>query len=252
MDVRLIVEAFDVPAPQDRWNGAWNMAVDEMLLEGAAAQGRATLRFYCWNLPTVSLGYFQSAAQRLEHAASRACPWVRRATGGGAIVHDRELTYSFTLPVSRQERGAVRDVYQMFHASLAETLIHWGVRATSGSAVATSSADNWLCFQRLTPEDLVLGAAKICGSAQRRHAGSLLQHGSVLLEASPAAPELPGIAELSDCRIRPSELVGVWLERLQDGWDLYFQPEPLNAVENETATRLEFSRFKNAAWNEKR
>src|SRR6185295_18138238 len=78
--------------------GAWNMAVDEALLETAATTGQATLRFYQWQEPTLSLGYFQSVADRQQHAASLDCPVVRRASGGGAILPDRELTYSVALP----------------------------------------------------------------------------------------------------------------------------------------------------------
>src|SRR5262245_57717493 len=94
----------DPPAP-----GAWNMAVDEVLLTAAAASGQATLRFYTWNEPTLSLGYFQAAADRQQHAASLACTLVRRASGGGAILHDRELTYSVALPLAGANRSAASD-----------------------------------------------------------------------------------------------------------------------------------------------
>src|SRR5262245_54691837 len=73
--------------------GPWNMAVDETLLESAAASGAASLRFYGWSEPTLSLGYFQRAAARQTHATSLGCPMVRRPSGGGAILHDWELTY---------------------------------------------------------------------------------------------------------------------------------------------------------------
>ena len=83
----------DPPAP-----GSWNMALDETLLESAADGGESSLRFYGWSQPTLSLGYFQPYDDRCQHAASRNCPAVRRASGGGAILHDREITYSFALP----------------------------------------------------------------------------------------------------------------------------------------------------------
>ena len=69
-------------------SGAWNMAVDEALLIDAADSGIATLRFYQWDVPTLSLGYFQAYDDRHQHAASGDCVCVRRQTGGGAIVHD--------------------------------------------------------------------------------------------------------------------------------------------------------------------
>ena len=90
--VRLLIDAQE--------GGAWNMAVDHALLETAAETGAITLRFYEWTPATLSLGYFQPVADRLQHAASAACPIVRRSTGGGAIVHDQELTYSLVAPVS--------------------------------------------------------------------------------------------------------------------------------------------------------
>ncbi len=71
--------------------GRWNMAVDEALLLSAASRRTVTLRVYQWEVPTLSLGYFQPHAQREQHASSRHCPLVRRATGGGAIVHDRRI-----------------------------------------------------------------------------------------------------------------------------------------------------------------
>ena len=91
--------------------GAWNMAVDEALLETAADSGVATLRFYQWNEPTLSLGYFQAATDRDQHPASRDCPLVRRASGGGAILHDRELTYSMamSLPSARSSEATRLD-----------------------------------------------------------------------------------------------------------------------------------------------
>jgi hypothetical protein len=90
VDIRLIIDP-----PQ---NGAWNMAVDEALLLDAIEDGSATLRFYQWSEPTLSLGYFQRYADRNQHHASRNCAIVRRQSGGGAILHDRELTYSLVLP----------------------------------------------------------------------------------------------------------------------------------------------------------
>src|SRR5262245_3748574 len=103
-------------------SGAWNMAVDEALLETAATEGLPTLRFYEWERPTLSLGYFQSAADRVHHAASRECPVVRRASGGGAIVHDRELTYSIAVPQANPRSAAAAELYDSFHETLVQAL----------------------------------------------------------------------------------------------------------------------------------
>ena len=83
MEVRLII---DPPAL-----GRMNMAIDEALLE-SASRGETILRFYSWSPATLSLGYFQAYDDRREHSASADLDVVRRSTGGGAIVHDQEIT----------------------------------------------------------------------------------------------------------------------------------------------------------------
>src|SRR4051812_24837067 len=85
-------------------DGPTNMAADEAMLESAAGRGLASLRFYTWTGPTVSLGYFQPSAGRETKLA--ALPWVRRSTGGAAILHHRELTYSFALPATPDWKSA--------------------------------------------------------------------------------------------------------------------------------------------------
>ncbi len=118
---RLIV---DPPA-----EGAWNMAVDEALLLAAERDGAAWLRFYTWREPTLSLGYFQNHADRQLHAASANCKLVRRASGGGAILHDRELTYSIALPSKHPLARRAELLYDAAHRSLIETLSQWGIDA---------------------------------------------------------------------------------------------------------------------------
>jgi len=119
-----IVLLLDPPAA-----GAWNMAVDEALLE-AAAEGQGTLRFYRWSEPTLSLGYFQQYADRRQHEPSRQCAVVRRPSGGGAILHDIELTYSLAVP-SRHPLALDRlGFYQAVHTALIAVLAEWGIEAT--------------------------------------------------------------------------------------------------------------------------
>ena len=193
--------------------GAWNMAVDEALLLDAAYQGVATLRFYQWSEPTLSLGYFQRFADREQHAASRKCAIVRRPTGGGAILHDRELTYSVTLPAGHPFAGHTEKLYTAVHEAfigaltpmLANHQFGWNLKRRDCDSTPKSGDEPFLCFQRRAPGDVVLsssadnsgGNCKILGSAQRRHRGAVLQHGSLLLEKSPAAPELPGLNDVT-------------------------------------------------------
>src|SRR5207237_8235421 len=98
---RVLMRVFDCRLIIDRYaSGAWNMAIDEAMLLDAVETNIVSLRFYGWSEPTLSLGYFQRYAERENHAASLRCAVVRRQTGGGAILRDRELTYSIALPAS--------------------------------------------------------------------------------------------------------------------------------------------------------
>ena len=249
VDVRLIIDP-----PQ---SGPWNMAVDEVLLMDAVENGVATLRFYQWSEPTLSLGYFQHYADREQHAASRDCIVVRRQTGGGAILHDRELTYSFALPgnipLARQAADLYATVHNNFIAALAanqpaatatSTL---RIRGDQPSPVTDSpSAEPFLCFQRRSPGDVILlqpsqtdtksptiasdpGTGwKVLGSAQRRHRGAILQHGSLLIDASPAAPELPGLQNLSGPNLSLDRLIAAVCPELSKALELKLIPSQLS------------------------
>lgn len=228
------------------------MAVDEALLCTAAELRHATLRLYSWSQPTLSLGYFQNLAQRTSHAASCNCPLVRRPSGGGAIVHDRELTYSFVHPVSSGV-GAAAAIYNLFHQAFAEVLSTWGVPATLWqSSAAQDSPAPFLCFLRRNRGDVICAGAKVLGSAQRRHRGALLQHGSVLLARSSAAPELPGIEELVQVDIPPDELQDRWVRKLGQQLAMRFQAAELDEKENSLAQQLAADRFACSRWNSRR
>jgi lipoate-protein ligase A len=235
-------------------SGAWNMAVDEALLESAAERGIATLRFYQWHEPTLSLGYFQPAADREQHAASLSCPLVRRASGGGAIVHDRELTYSLAWPLRDVRAKAATELYDACHETLVAALADWNVPAVMfrppvGACAATNAPpkvpEAFLCFERRTCGDILCGEHKIVGSAQRRRRRAVLQHGSILLDASIFATELPGIAQLTGRKIAPDELARAWVSRLGDR--LRVSPQAGTRTSEEQAAADGFCRLRFAA-----
>jgi lipoate-protein ligase A len=231
--------------------GDWNMAVDEALLH-SAAEGITTLRFYEWSEPTLSLGYFQAWQQRETHAASRGCASVRRASGGGAILHDRELTYSFAAPVADRLSASVDSLYLAFHETLVEALAGFGVSARlhgeSGPAGQSASKQPFLCFQRRSRGDVLLQQAKICGSAQRRHGRAVLQHGSVILGTSAMAPEIAGIAQLSGHAIRCRELADRWSARLALRLGVCWQAAAMTPDEERAARDFRQAKFAMQAW----
>ena len=238
-------------------SGAWNMAVDEVLLDRAGRVPRRTLRFYEWSEPTVSLGYFQDYASRFDHPASRDCPLVRRPSGGGAIVHDQELTYALIAPAGDPLARDSRRLYEAVHSALVRVLAALAVEARMhepelGSRSGPRREEPFLCFERRNTGDLIAGGAKVGGSAQRRRGGAVLQHGSFLLRRSTAAPELPGIEDLfprfqgrPDWRWLVSSEILAWLKS-------EVSIEPLSDAERRAAAVLARDKYGDSAWNRRR
>jgi lipoate-protein ligase A len=233
--------------------GAWNMAVDQALLAAVASTGRPVLRFYRWTPPTLSLGYFQSIADRESHRPSASCPVVRRATGGGAILHHRELTYSLCLPTGNRLAWESRSLYQAVHQSLIDVLGEWGLAAAMVSESNGNDAGTpFLCFQRRSPGDVLLGPSKICGSAQRRSGTALLQHGSILLAQSEFAPELPGIREITGIVLTDLDLESALAGCLERRLGTHFVPSGLTQNEESDSRRIRQGRFGHYEWTNRR
>lgn len=245
-ELRLII---DPPAA-----GPWNMAVDEALLMSDEFDG-ITLRFYQWSEPTLSLGYFQPLAERDQHTASQNCTVVRRASGGGAILHDQELTYSIVAPVAQRFGDTAAELYDVAHQTLCEVLSDWNIQAqmcSTEDVLALGKSEPFLCFQRRSRGDVLLGPHKICGSAQRRHQARVLQHGSLLLGRSAAAPELPGIRELSATAPELSELRSAWQNTLARRLQLASIVSALSSCEVEMSQAVVEGKFGSPKWTAKR
>ena len=214
------------------------------------------LRFYCWNRPTLSLGYFQKFADRGFHAESESLDWVRRSTGGGAIVHHHELTYSLFLPTVHSV-GHHRDLYAQVHGEVAAMLREFGVvaapyRSLSQIVCWRLGQQPFLCFQRRTDEDLVVSGYKILGSAQRKVRGAVLQHGSLLLKSSPYAPQLPGIGELTSQFLSIQQLASELSNRLANRLELHWREDSLQDSELESANRIAVAKFGSTHWKKRR
>ena len=174
-----------IDAPAD---GPANMARDEAILEFVGSrESPPTLRFYRWSPATISLGYFQcydDYAALPPPAGDLAV--VRRQTGGGAILHDLELTYSLTLPLDHPWIASAGPValYDRVHSSVAAVLAEHGVataRPGADAPVGCSHGGPFFCFENHSRFDLLAGGKKLLGSAQRRTATAVLQHGSLIL-----------------------------------------------------------------------
>jgi lipoate-protein ligase A len=231
-------------------DGAHNMAADEALLESAAA-GDASLRFYGWSEPTLSLGYFQAERLRHEDARLAILPYVRRPSGGDTLVHDHEVTYALALPAGPPWQNGEPWLCRVHHI-IAAGLVDLGIGVRPVDCGDEKRLGPVLCFQHWTAGDLVVGTAKVVGSAQRRQRGALLQHGAVLLEGSQHAPALPGIAELCGRRVTVAAVrvaVGREFAR-QTGWDLV--SGDWTNVERQRITALVATKYSRPSWNAKR
>jgi lipoate-protein ligase A len=174
-------------------DGPSNMAVDEAI-QRAHANGEAppTLRFYRWQPACLSLGYFQGAdTVDFARLRERGLGFVRRPTGGRAILHDRELTYSVVAHEhDSRVAGGVVESYKRISAGLLAGLLRLGVPAETAPAArgeGRQHSRNAACFDVPSDYELTVDCRKLVGSAQTRKRGVILQHGSLLLEIDCAA-----------------------------------------------------------------
>lgn len=172
--------------PDAEGDPAWNMALDEAILEShRLGLTPPTLRFYSWQPAALSLGY----AQPLEDVNLSACERaglavVRRSTGGRAVLHQGEFTYAIV--ASEGFPPSVAGTYRKITEVLARALTTLGVPAAIAPGKLTR-AGSASCFQAATQADLVALGRKLVGSAQTRREGAFLQHGSLMVTQRPDA-----------------------------------------------------------------
>lgn len=237
--------------PFQSLSGPDNMAADEVMLVTAAEQGLASLRFYSWSDPTLSLGYFQVSADRRNDPNLESCAWIRRPSGGGAILHHHELTYCLALPVGApwqtKESGVCR-----FHQTIAAALLEFGVEARSVVCGEEKKLDPFLCFLHQTAGDLLVNGAKIAGSAQRKLRGALMQHGSILLAQSPHTPALPGIADLAGRSISVEDLQSALIRHLVSRVGWLIERDDWSTDEIRQRQDVAAEKYTSESWNAKR
>jgi lipoyl(octanoyl) transferase len=240
------------------------MALDVALMDSVRDGGDPALRFYRWDPPCLSLGRNQPARGHYdtERLRERGFDVVRRPTGGRAVLHDRELTYSVVLPADLL--GGPRQSYAAVNRALVRGLRRLGVAAElqvrGGRRAAVPSLD--ACFRDPAEGEVVVGGRKLVGSAQFREAGVILQHGSLLFAGDQAAvrtllrtaaePEADSqppatLADLLDPVPPWKMLTAALAAGVEEEFALPFAAAAPSAAECERATRL-LGRFQDPAW----
>ncbi|MGD8866565.1 MAG: biotin/lipoate A/B protein ligase family protein [Gemmatimonadales bacterium] len=242
--------------------GARNMATDMALVDSVRAGGAPVLRFYRWWPPCISLGRHQPARgyYDIAEAERRGIDFVRRPTGGRAVYHHHEITYSVV--VGDRDFGGPRKTYELIHKALLAGLRLLGANtdivSDPGQRIRPSTVP---CFKGLDGGAIVAGHRKLVGSAMLREKGVILQHGSLLLtgDQSPTV-ELLKIKRREDFPVQIAALdallthLPTWSElvdSLISGFERLFGIQIEESVLNpaETARTTELSRhFADPAW----
>lgn len=198
--MRVKIYSMNSQKPQSIWryldtgfsNGYENMAIDEAIFT-SCQQGKLspTIRFYGWTPPAVSLGYFQKAENAIDFNACRrrGIDVVRRLSGGRAVLHDKELTYSLICPEGTPPfTSNILETYKIISECLMSALkslsldVRWVTFRDKRRASTRLNQKTVNCFSAPSWYEITVEGKKICGSAQKRGGGVVLQHGSILLE----------------------------------------------------------------------
>ena len=232
-------------------DGATNMSRDEAMLESASGRDIASLRFYGWSEPTVSLGYFQPSADRLSPNLAP-LTWVRRSTGGAGIVHHRELTYAFALP-SRPEWKFEESWICRFHYLLSDLLASRGVESRVVLCGEERKLGEALCFLHQTPGDLLIQGSKVAGSAQRKLRGAAPAARQHTAARERARAELRGINDFAGKDLlAPAALAELLAREFATTTGATVESGGWTTEELGRMREIRTEKYANAEWNGKR
>ena len=173
MPLLMLFEALERVADPEPHGASFNMALDEALLRGLKAPA---LRIYRWSSPAVSFGCFEKYAVASARYPGREP--VRRWTGGGVVPHGADVTYSLFAPAgSPVAKLKPSESYRLIHACIRDLLEREGIPA--GVVEQERAVESRACFEKAVRHDILAGATKIAGAAQRRTKSGLLHQGSI-------------------------------------------------------------------------
>lgn len=243
----------------------YNMAIDEAISQAVRKKlSPPTLRLYEWDRPSVSIGYFQKASVvDTGHCAQMGYPIVRRLTGGRAVLHDAELTYSVTslFDASLFENNLLK-TYAVISNALLRALKRNGIDAEMSERKKHNPGNNSpACFKSVSYGEIKINGKKVIGSAQKRYRDGFLQHGSILLSFDPramgnvlihdASPDFSDIGGIRDYapRLSRDQLLCSLKEAFEKELGLKLVSDNPSRFESELARELEKNRYATEIWN---
>ncbi|MCP8967079.1 lipoate--protein ligase family protein [Ectobacillus ponti] len=262
---------------------SYNMALDECLLNWQSEKLMPpTIRFYEWEVPTLSAGYFQRVAKEInmEEVKKRGFGFVRRPTGGRSVLHDRELTYSVIVSEDHPDMpSTVTEAYRVISQGLLYGFQSLGLEAYFAVPKTDKEQDELrnprsaVCFDAPSWYEIVVEGRKIAGSAQTRQKGVILQHGSVPLEIdldtlydlflfpnervkermkSMFSSKAVAINELTDRTFTMEQLIEAFHAGFEKGLGVELVPYELTAEQQAEVEVLAKSKYESDEWNYKR
>lgn len=251
----------------------WNMAIDEaMLIAHSEGKVPPTLRFYGWQPATLSIGYFQRADKAIDRTKVEELElgFVRRMTGGRAVFHDQELTYSVVISESNPAISpSVHVTHNKLNMALKKGLEQLMLKIDDNSAEVYDTNSSVACFDAPGESEFLIQSRKVIGSAQTRQRGVLLQHGSILLDMDfdtvfqifrfPTEKvknnfqnRVGTLAGLQEKSITLEKVIQAFYIGFQDGLHINFIEEPLTSYEWQLAEQLVKEKYSRPEWNLKR
>ncbi|MBA8771104.1 lipoate--protein ligase family protein [Staphylococcus coagulans] len=248
----------------------YNMALDEALLNFVSrGEIDPVIRFYTWNPPTLSIGYFQRLSKEIDidKVKEKGYGLVRRQTGGRGVLHDKELTYSVIVPESHPDMPkTVTEAYRVISEGLLEGFkslgfdAYFAVPRSKEEREKLKQPRSSVCFDAPSWYELVVEGKKIAGSAQTRQKGVILQHGSILQDVDiddlfdmfifkndrlkakmkeAFVEKAVAINDLSDSHVSLTEMEVAFKEGFKKALDLEYQPLELSEAQQEEVKALE-------------
>lgn len=266
-----------------RQDPAFNMALDEALLYWHSENKiPPTIRFYGWNPPTLSVGYFQNIEKEinLDAVKKHGLGFVRRPTGGRGVLHDQELTYSVIVSEEHPEMPkTVTEAYRVISEGILEGFRELGLDAyfaiprTEKEKQSLKNLRSSVCFDAPSWYELVVEGRKVAGSAQTRQKGVILQHGSILLDLDEDKlfdlfiykndrlrermqrnfkQKAVAINELAKEKITIEEASKAFKKGFEKGLNIHLEPYELTEEETEFVADLARTKYAADEWNYRR